>query len=192
MDKNNIKTLIEKSLKELIRRDAGIIHRKVKEECINHRLACYLEQFLNEFLNAESPTSYNVDLEYNKNCNDPKKIIIDENKNVKAIRPDIIIHERGNNDNNLIAFEIKKNYTDRHDLKKIKSLLRSPYNYKYGCLISYLPTKPYIKVRLLSNQGQNVEEFKVKKMNNMVPAYNRMCQPLAKIMLRGLEHEKLR
>jgi len=159
MDKDNIKTLIEKSLKELVRRDAGLIHRKVKEECINHRLACYLEQFLN----AEYPTSYSVDLEYNKNYNDPKKIIIDENKNVKAIRPDIIIHERENNNNNLIAFEIKKNYTDRHDLEKIKGLLRIPYNYKYGCLISYLPTKTYIKVKLLSNQGQNVEGFRVDK-----------------------------
>ncbi len=159
MDRDKIKWLIKKSLRELVRRDAGLIHRKVKEECINHRLACYLERFLN----VGSSTLYSVDLEYNKNCNDPKKIIIDENKNVKAIRPDIIIHERENNNNNLIAFEIKKNYTNRHDLEKIKGLLRSPYKYKYGCLISYLPTKSYIKVKLLSNQDQNGEEFRVDK-----------------------------
>jgi len=158
MDKMSVKILIEKALKELIRRDIGLIHRKVKEECINHRLACYLERLLSEYGGG-----YSVDLEYDKNYNDPKKIIIDENKNIKAIRPDIIIHERETNDNNLIAFEIKKNYTDKHDLKKIKELLRNPYNYKYGCLISYLPTRKYIKVKLLSNQGKNVEEFKVNK-----------------------------
>ena len=158
MDKKSIKILIERALKELIRRDVSLIHRKVKEECINHRLACYLERFLSKYWGG-----YSVDLEYNKNYNDPKKIIIDENKNIKAIRPDIIIHERETNDNNLIAFEIKKNYTDKHDLKKIKELLRNPYNYKYGCLISYLPTRKYIKVKLLSNQGKNVEEFKVNK-----------------------------
>ena len=158
MDKKSIKTLIERALKELIRRDVGLIHRKVKEECINHRLACYLERFLSEYR-----SEYSVDLEYNKNYNDPKKIIIDENKNIKAIRPDIIIHERETNANNLIVFEIKKNYTDRHDLKKIKGLLRNPYKYKYGCLISYLPTRKYIKVKLLSEQSKNVEEFRVNK-----------------------------
>lgn len=159
MDKKSIKTLIEEALKELIRRDKGLIHRKVREECINHRLACYLEQFLSEY----KCIKYSVDLEYNKNYNAPKRIPIDENKNIKAIRPDIIIHERENNDNNLIAFEIKKNYTDRHDLEKIRGLFKSPYNYKYGCLISYLPEKKYIKVKLLSNQGKNVEEFRVYK-----------------------------
>ncbi len=158
MDKKSIKTLIERALKELIRRDVGLIHRKVKEECINHRLACYLEWFLSEY-----ESEYSVDLEYNKNYKDPKKIIIDENKNIKAIRPDIIIHERETNANNLIVFEIKKNYTDRHDLKKIKGLLRNPYKYKYGCLISYLPTRKYIKVKLLSEQSKNVEEFRVNK-----------------------------
>lgn len=160
MNKDDVKKLIERSLRELAEKDAGLIHRKVKEECINHRLACYLEQFLNE----ESSIPYNVDLEYDKNYNDPKKIIIDENKNLKAIRPDIIIHIRETNHSNLIAFEIKKGYTNQHDLKKIKGgLLKRPYNYKYGCLISYLPTRTYIKVKLLSNQGQNMEVFKVDK-----------------------------
>ncbi|MCW3132414.1 MAG: hypothetical protein N2V73_06840 [Candidatus Methanospirare jalkutatii] len=169
MDKKSIKTLIEEALKELIRRDKDLIHRKVREECINHRLACYLEQFLSEY---KCRIKYSVDLEYNKNYNDPKRIQIDDkNKNTKAIRPDIIIHERENNNNNLIAFEIKKNYTDSYDLKKIRGLFRSPYNYKYGCLISYLPGKNYIKVKLLSNQG-DVEEFRVyKKINKTVPAY---------------------
>jgi len=153
MDKKSIKTLIEEALKELIRRDKDLIHRKVREECINHRLACYLEQFLSEY---KCGIEYNVDLEYNKNYNAPKRI------NTKAIRPDITIHKRENNDNNLIVFEIKKNYTDRHDLEKIRGLFRSPYNYKYGCLISYLPEKEYIKVKLLSNQG-DVEEFRVNK-----------------------------
>lgn len=161
MNKEYIKGLIENSLRKLVERDEGLIRRKVKEECINHRLACYLEQFLNEELNSHP--SYEVDLEYNKNYNEPKKVIIDENNNAKAIRPDIIVHRRGTNEHNLIAFEIKKGYTDRRDLEKIKGLFRSPYNYVYGCLISYLPTKKYIKIKLLSNQGQEIEVFNVDK-----------------------------
>ena len=61
MDKKSIKTLIEKALKELIRRDIGLIHRKAREECIDHRLACYLEQFLSEY---KCGIEYNVCLLY--------------------------------------------------------------------------------------------------------------------------------
>jgi len=161
MNKKYIKTLIEKSLKELVKRDIELIHRKVKEECINHRLAYYLEQFLNK--ESNSYHNYTVDLEYDRNYNEPKKIIIDENYNTKAIRPDIIVHKRGTNEHNLIAFEIKKGYTDHHDLEKIKGLLKKPYNYVYGCLISYLPTKKYIRIKLLSNKGQKMEVFNLVK-----------------------------
>ena len=164
MNKDDIKTLIERSLKKLVERDEGLIHRKVKEECINHRLACYLEQFLNEESNVD--LSYEVDLEYNKNYNEPKKIIINEYNNAKTIRPDIIVHERETNKHNLIAFEIKKGYTGGYDLEKIRALLKSPYNYNYGCLISYLPDKSYILVKLLSNLSEEPEIMKVNKNGN--------------------------
>jgi hypothetical protein len=163
MDKAQARQLIFDSLKLLIQRDGKIIKKKVKEECINHRLACHLEQLLNR--NSDNNIHYDVDLEYNKNRNDPKKIIVDEH-NSKAIRPDIIIHERFSHNNNLIAFEIKKNYTDRNDLQKIKGLLGALYNYTYGCLISYLPdNKNYIRVRLLPSNAQVITEdiFRVSK-----------------------------
>ena len=162
MNKEDIKQLITRSLKILIQSDGGLIRKKVREECINHKLACYLEQLLNK--NSNNLFSYSVDLEYNKNYNEPKKAIVDENNNTKAIRPDIIIHKRDTNKYNLIAFEIKKEYTNKYDLVKIKGLLRPPYNYTYGCLISYLPDKNYIIVKLLSNQTQEIEDkFKVNK-----------------------------
>jgi len=158
MDNEDVKGLIKKSLEKLIENDGGLIHRKVREECINHRLSCHLEHFL-----KRNGLNCHVDLEYNKNYDNPKKIIIDEHNNTKAIRPDIIVHIRETNKYNFIAFEIKKSYTDRHDLEKIKGLLKKPYNYKYGCLISYLPAKNYIKVKLLSNRGQRTEEFRISK-----------------------------
>jgi hypothetical protein len=156
MDKEEAKQLIIESLKILIQRDLGIINNKVKEECINHRLACYLEKLINE--NPNNNLHYDVDLEYNKNYKNPKKIIVDENNNEKAIRPDIIIHKRDSNDN-LIAFEIKKDYTNKNDFQKIKGLVRQ-HNYSYGCLISYLPGKDYMRVKFLSNNPQKIIEVK--------------------------------
>ncbi len=160
MNKAKIKELINKSLEILVQKDGGLIKKKVREECINHRLACYFERLLSK----NSRLCYDVDLEYNKNRSDPKKIIIDEDNNVKAIRPDIIIHKRDTHAHNLIAFEIKKGYTNKYDLAKIKGLLKSPYSYAYGCLISYLPGKNYILVKLLSKRTpEKIDTFKVYK-----------------------------
>ena len=80
-----------KSLRKLLEKDINLIRRKVKEECINHRLATYLEEF--------SPKEYShaiVDLEYNKNYDKDKAIEGSDGK-IHKIRPDIIIHKREDN-----------------------------------------------------------------------------------------------
>ncbi len=64
---------LKSSLNDLIEQDVKIIERKLKEECINHRLALYLE--------LNRPTDYSgpvIDIEYDKNY-DQKKHIEDEN-----------------------------------------------------------------------------------------------------------------
>ncbi len=160
MNKENIKNLIKKSLKILIKKDDGLIKKKVREECINHRLACHFEYLLSS---EKKYKNHNVDLEYNKNYDSPKKTITDEKKkNVKAIRPDIIIHKRDNNEHNMIAFEIKKEYTNKWDRFKLEKLLEYPYKYRYGGLISYLPDKDYFIVKLLSKQNEKTIEYKFK------------------------------
>jgi len=105
MEKEEIKQLVEKSIKRLLAMDEVLIHIKVKEECINHRLACHFEKLLYE--DVPNGLSYDVDVEFNKNYVDPKRII-DEKGNDISIRPDIIVHERKSNCNNLVVFEIKK------------------------------------------------------------------------------------
>ena len=62
-------------------------------------------------------------------------------------RPDIVIHGRGHNENNLVVFQVKKkpSYQDVvEDLKKItETFFGEPYNYAYGIFISIgkLPDK---------------------------------------------------
>ena len=55
-------------------------------------------------------------------------------------RPDIAIHRRGDNSDNLIAFQAKKNPTTqdlKDDLNKItETFFKNPYLYKFGVLIS--------------------------------------------------------
>lgn len=161
MDKKHIKQFIRKALMMLVQNDKGLITRRVREECINHRLACHLEYLLRKC--RDSFHGYTVDLEYNKNRSEPKKVMIDDSSNSKSIRPDIIVHERETNTHNLIAFEIKKDYTRNGDLEKIKGLMRDPYKYSYGCLISYLPERKYVLVKLIAGGEQKEEVFKVGK-----------------------------
>lgn len=55
-------------------------------------------------------------------------------------RPDIVVHSRGTQENNLVVFQVKKhpNFNDiKTDLDKIRdTFFREPYNYKYGIFIS--------------------------------------------------------
>jgi hypothetical protein len=112
-----IQNWIEQSLRNLFANEASLIDRKLKEECINHRFAVYLEKH-----KPQEYTDYVVDLEYDKDFSNSKQISI--NGVPTSIRPDILIHQRENNSNgNLIAFECKKHYLTVHDKQKLRGLL---------------------------------------------------------------------
>ena len=133
-----IKKWILNSLKDLFEcDDINLIDRELKEECINHRLAVYLERN-----KPEEYCGYYIDLEYNKNCNSEKAIIY---LNVpKYIRPDILIHKRLEDINdNLVAFECKKGYLNKNDKIKLRGLKKDGYNYRVCIGISYQPNKDY-------------------------------------------------
>ena len=80
----------------------------VSELSISHKLGHYLALLI---------TEYDVDCEYNRNKDDKKYM------GESRIRPDIIIHKRGSNENNFVVIEIKPwwNSDDTlYDKKKLK------------------------------------------------------------------------
>ena len=136
-----VKKWIEKSLFDLFHsNDTELIDRKLKEECINHRLAYYLEKN-----RPEQFSLYYIDLEYDKKNLVNKYISYKGEK--KHIRPDIVIHRRTSSlSDNLIAFECKKNYLNINDKLKLISLLGNEYNYQACIGLSYQPNKPYFLI----------------------------------------------
>ncbi|MBK9960786.1 MAG: hypothetical protein IPP06_05485 [Saprospiraceae bacterium] len=90
--------LINQSLERFTKNDIDLLKISIHEECLNHRLAVYIEQILSEC----QIDKFYVDIEYNRNIDMIKSI------NHDNIRIDIIVHGRGNNQNNLLAFEKKK------------------------------------------------------------------------------------
>ena len=176
-----VKELLELSLRSLYEYDKILLDRSIKEECINHRFAIYLE---NHFKNSNK--IYNVDVEYNRNVttrklifledfpNDRKvfnkKIILLDKENFKEVIPDIIIHERGSNSNNYLCIEAKKVYNNSkkdRDINKLIGLLNEPFYYKFACLVEYLPNQDYFYVLLLLKENEDIlsEGFFVSKVN---------------------------
>ena len=108
--------------------EIGGLHH-VGERSIVFRFGYYLQKQL-----AKSKyKDYNVDCEYNRNGENAKKL---NEEHEKGVYPDIIIHTRSNNDNNLLVMEFKTywNKDTSKDKKKIEALMSpdKPYKYKYG------------------------------------------------------------
>jgi len=53
MDLATVKQIMESSLSRLVEKDSELIDRRVKEECINHRLAIYIDENYSMFYRKE-------------------------------------------------------------------------------------------------------------------------------------------
>jgi hypothetical protein len=150
--KEKLEAAILSSLKDLIKDDGELFGfkinekaekngRKLHEVCINQRLSIHLSNHIFLFL-QERKQPYFADIEFNRNGEREKAVIID-NKN-QIVRPDIIIHNRkeGYEKSNFLIVECKKDgcstkdYDD--DLVKIRGLMTSKdYEYEYGLMVLY-------------------------------------------------------
>lgn len=129
MKENEVREKLKYVIEKFYNNDSALLYYEtdgplVAERCISARIAMYLQE---EF------KYYNVDCEYNRHGVN-KKVI-----NNKAVYPDIIIHKRKNDDNNLAWIEMKKDFSleidkDRERLKNVTSQNKA-YKYQYGFLI---------------------------------------------------------
>jgi hypothetical protein len=95
---------------------------KLREEGISHQLACKMAAAFKEF---------DVDCEYSRQPDGNEK----QNDSGKKVRPDIIIHRRGKNDDNLAVIEVKWGKNPENDSTKIPEY--SNLHYKYGVEVRF-------------------------------------------------------
>lgn len=130
---NQLKEIVSQALDELYFKDDYLIKNGSKsnshlsERSIMFRLGIYIDRIMGE--------KFNVDTEYNRNGADLKRycnIDINKDKEVCCV-PDIIIHKRGNNDNNILIIEIKPwwNQDNKTDIIKLKYFTDNTHQYKY-------------------------------------------------------------
>jgi hypothetical protein len=163
MNHTQIIQLIESSLLEIYRCDPELLDRRVKEECINHRLAYYFETLFSQIIQDDMP--YVVDLEYDKNLDLGNKMVTNLEGQPISIRPDVIIHKRTNHGDNLLAVEAKKEYLLKADKNKLEKLLLHPFYYQFTVGISYFPNRTYFRYQVyrLVNGNIEIEHFTLAK-----------------------------
>jgi hypothetical protein len=148
--------------------DARLLNRELHETTINHRLAFYLEQNIQETeLNI-----YNVDIEYNRYYGNQK--ILNTIEGQQTVRPDILIHTRINDEvehQHYLVVEAKKAQITEHDIRKIEGFISDPnYFYLFGLTISYCINEEQVLADLYYSNGATItsEQISRPKSQNII------------------------
>lgn len=153
-----VKQLIDHALIEFYTNDSILLEydtedNAVAERCMVFRIGWYM---LNRMKSIKNLSWADLDCEYNRNFSDPKCMyIVDAGSNKtkkKNVVPDLLIHKRRSNENNLLVIEFKKGDPDPDDRDKdIQKLtyFTDPgreYTYSYGLYIELHRNNAVIQV----------------------------------------------
>jgi|GEM_PF-835532 hypothetical protein len=106
--------------------------REGNEQTIVFRVGIHLH----ELLKRTQYTLFNLDCEYNKHDDNPK-----EKNDGSKMRPDLLIHSRGNDDHNILVVEFAGWWKEFKDLESDKTKLEEltcsngAYKYQLGVLV---------------------------------------------------------
>jgi hypothetical protein len=135
MEKAEIIGKVNLALDLFYEKDAHLIDINVHERSIAHKFAEYLQLLFPD---------HNVDCEYDKHGNYTKELErikeCDEDRKTNRILPDIIIHKRGHDRNNLVVFEVKsKSEASACDIKKLELMtaMDGEFKYDFGIFIEF-------------------------------------------------------
>ena len=121
----------------------------VGERAVVFRFAYYLQKILE---NNHLFRGLSVDCEYNRNLNDVKRTP----KFPKGTYPDLILHKRGEESNNLLIMEFKAywNKDISHDINKIKEFIdvNGDYGYVYGISVILGRKKDDVEIVVLKKK----------------------------------------
>ena len=155
--KEKIRDLLEKACKKIYKEDRYLIDNRVCERAIVFRLGIYIQRIISK--DAELKF-YDLDNEYNRNRQDSKRIPGFEN----GTYPDLIIHKRGSNKNNMVIIECKTEWNDDidRDIQKLREFINitGEYKYKYG--VSTIFRRNTVEIRILEYGKKDI--FKIINM----------------------------
>jgi hypothetical protein len=128
---------VEDAVRLLFKNDALLLENNVAERAIAAKLAQYLVPYF---------PGHQVDVEYNRHGLESNKVDLPEycrGGGKKLILPDVVVHQRGHDDENLLVVQIKKetNPEPRDCDRAIIAAMRREFHYRRGLLLD-LPAGP--------------------------------------------------
>lgn len=133
---NTLKTILQAAVNQVYNEDRFILKYKMEsmkglEQAFAFRVGLYLQEKL-----KNTPfESLDLDAEYNKSLGASKML----EEFPKGIRPDLILHQRGTHEKNILAIEFKGHWNQlkEKDIRKLIGLTSTNGDYKYtlGALV---------------------------------------------------------
>lgn len=108
MNREKATALVNSAIDQLLQNDSALLALDVTERSLSHRLAHYMA------LSKIVCPPLTVDCEYNRHFGDPKRLklpprkALDREIRATTVFPDILVHERNTDENNLVVLELKK------------------------------------------------------------------------------------
>ena len=142
---------VRQALSDLNRCDPALLELRANERSVTHKLAEYLRRSLDRYLKQgpEKPGKLSIDCEYNRFGDNgrPKYLPWDQEEPIEdggayyTPNPDIIFHERTQQDSNVLAIEVKTYYNAYAsvvllDKMKLTGYLRVPTFYQNGLYLN--------------------------------------------------------
>jgi hypothetical protein len=131
MEEAELRTILKKSVETLYAEESTIIRFDVGERTICACLAAILKRHFG---------ALSVHVEYNRRGIYPKDIELPNSAGIltqNRVYPDIIVHEPGHDDANLLVIEVKKttnNAPDELDIAKLE-LIKQQIGYRFAVFI---------------------------------------------------------
>lgn len=179
---NEIIQKVEHAIQLLFEHDSWLLIHDLSEQSITHKLAVHLQSFFPD---------YDVDCEYNGNVErgNGRKLIsllksrlkesgflkkreenIDEETIDRSVFPDIIVHKRGSNKDNLVIIEVKKmssNVPREYDFLKLGAYTSgengNDLKYNVGVFLDFNKVLGY-QMEVFQN-GEKVEKSKSRRQS---------------------------
>lgn len=155
------------ALQSFLGEDITLLTVNASERSISHKFAEHLQQVF---------TDKTVDCEYNRLGERPKTLrrnlfedIKEDDQDAKTVFPDIVIHKRGVQTDNILVIEIKKSnsgVSNDKDMTKLKAFTdsRGDYRYKLGLFIVFdIHNKKLGEVRSFENGKECELKADIKK-----------------------------
>ena len=146
MNVREAKRSVKRAVESLLHDDGDLLQRNVGERTITGRLALHLAPLF---------PNHNVDPEYDRHGLDRKTLALPaicctRGRRTRKVLPDVVVHLRGNDDDNLVAIELKKDsnseprFCDRAKLRGMRRQL----GYRVCAFIEVTTGNPPHKARV--------------------------------------------